>query len=354
MKYGHPAHRGFARAVGATDVPMTQPEGPPAIDSPLAADLVSAMVSPLPERDVYILENDSALYLAPRIRGEHPGSKIIHLAAADRLIAERGSALVEETRRRSTTRRLEVLIDRHLLRQFLAYCDGVIAVSELVADRLRPHVTPEMSVRVVNPYIQPAVYGRLRTVAPDLDSTRAVTIGQWRAHKGVEQLVEAWPEVRERQPSAELRIIGSGHPARYAGTPGVSVCGFVDDIETELSNASLYVHPAYIEAFGVSVVEAMCAGLPALVTETTGARVAVENVDDSLLTTASSQSLAATVSRYFATDLRRRSELSRRSREASQSYTEAIQLPRFRNEFQSLVQSLRHERFVHLRKDREP
>lgn len=340
-RYGHPAHRGFARTIDATDVPLDPADVPPDADSALVSDLVSAMVTSIPERDVYVLENDSVLYLAPRLRRTQPDSTIVLLAAADRVLTDTRPTPVEGNASWPTGDLIDTLADRHLLRTFLGhYCDGVIAVSGFVAECIGPLVPPGTPVGVATPYVQPAVYERLHRIRPDLAAPVAVTVGQWRDHKGIDMLVDAWPRVRGHHPDARLRIVGPGHPAHYAETPGVTVVGFVPDLGAELPRASLYVHPARLEPFGVSVLEAMCAGVPAIVTTTTGARTAVREVDESLVVDPSPSALAAAVTRYFDADLAGRTALSERSRRATEPYTEARKTRHFRREFRSLLGAL--------------
>lgn len=337
--HGHPAHRGFARSVAADTIPMVKPVGSVGFDSPLHSDLVSAMISPIPRRDVFLLENDSVLYVAPRLKEQFPDSTVILLAAADRLIGERDDVEIDRPR---PDQDIETLVDRTLLRQFLKqYCDGAIAVSSLVARRLRSYVPPEFPIRVVNPYIQPEVFAELRSVEPDLAAERAVTVCQGRDHKGMDFLVATWPAVRARHPGAELRIIGPGHPTSYEKTSGVTVCGYVEDLRAELARASLYIHPAKIEPFGVSVIEALCAGVPALVTETTGAREAVRAVNRSLVVPRSPSGLVGGVCEYFETPLECKRALSTKGRQVVSAYTEAIQLRRFQCQFRAIVDAVR-------------
>lgn len=344
-EYGHPTHRGFARAVDATDIVMASVT-PEALGGTIIADTVSTVASTFPERDLYVIENDSALYATPRLRYRYPESTIVHLAASHRLFGHldvpHETPRSTESRLQAAERRINELADRTLLqRLFKRYTDGAIAVSEVAARRLQVVVGSDLPVRVVNPYIEPEKFERLAGVDPDLSANVAVTISQWRAHKGIDMLVSAWPEVRERHPDAKLRIVGPGHPGHYGETEGVEFCGFVENLEAELAGASLYVHPAYIEPFGVSVVEGMRAGLPAVVTDTTGARSAVRPVDESLVVEPDPSALAESVSRYFALPVERRRALSEASHEQSASFSKENQTRRFRRQLRALVRDIR-------------
>lgn len=338
---GHPAHRGFARAVEARDIVLSAAFVPDALQGTAVAEAIAALTSPIPHQDVYLTENDSALYVAPYLRYAAPESTIVHLAAADRLLAHVDVPIPGHSPLRAAKRRLDRRLDEAIVRQcFKRYCDGAIAVSDLVAEHVHTIVGPDFPVRVVNPYIQPDVYESVSRVEPELSSTVAVTVSQWRAHKGLSTLVNAWPNVRERHPDAELRIVGPGHPTRYANTDGVVLRGFLDDVAPALAGGALYVHPASFEPFGVSVIEGMRAGLPAIVTNTTGAQSVVSSVDPSLVVDPNPAALEAAVNRYFAMPVGRRRRLSAASRRRSRRFTEAKQTRRFRRQLRSLLEDV--------------
>ena len=337
-EYGHPAHRGFARAVGAEDVVVDFRALPTPVRDTFLTDVVSASTARYPEHDVYVTENDATLYAAPAIKRRFPDASVVHLAASDRLLGATLTRRPDEPRFRTLKRRINNRVDTALLQRILSrYCDGAVAVSSLARDRIRSFAGPGFPVRIAHPYIQPDLYDSLARLDPDLSSKTAVTVGAWRDHKGLDLLVAAWPRVRERHPDAVLHVVGPGHPSEYAETVGVRIHGFVADLETALGSASLYVHPARLEAFGVSVVEAMRAGLPSVVTETTGAASAVREVDDSLVVPPDPDALAAAVADYFDADAERRRALSRAGREASAEFTEREQTERFREGLLSIL-----------------
>ena len=349
-EYGHPAHRGFAAAVGADDLVVRFRRLPWPVRDTLVVDVYSAFAADLPRRDVYLVENDAILYAAPFLKRRHPDATVIHMATSDRLLGLAFSPRPDDTWLGAAKRRANRRVDTALLQRLLVrYCDGAVAMSEFARGRVRGFAGGSFPCRVANPYVQPAAYSTLTSVEPDLDANVAVTVGEWRDHKGIDLLVAAWPRVRERHPDAELRLVGRGFPGAYADVPGVTLRGFVDSLEAEFAAASLYVHPARIEAFGVSVVEAMRAGLPAVVTETTGARSAVEVVDGSLVVPPSAAALAERVSAYFDAGGDERRALSRASRRASEPYDEATKTAEFRDAFEAVVDGRmghRHEEDV--------
>ena len=86
--------------------------------------------------------------------------------------------------------------------------------------------------------------------------------------KGLDVAIRALAAVRSRHPDIELVVLGEGpeRPAleSLAHDPGVKVhlLGRVPDVAAWLRRATLLVHPARWEGFGLAVLEAMVAGVP--------------------------------------------------------------------------------------------
>jgi len=96
--------------------------------------------------------------------------------------------------------------------------------------------------------------------------------------KGFDLLFDAWRTLSARGGwDAELVVAGAGAErdawaarARAAGLTGVRVLGFRTDIASLLAAADVLVHPARYEAYGLGVHEAICRGVPAIVSSTSG------------------------------------------------------------------------------------
>lgn len=175
----------------------------------------------------------------------------------------------------------------------------------------------------------------LLEVRPELDARSLVFVGNgpdgWRGwYKGIDLLLEACGRVGEKVP-VRLSIVGDWRPEYIREVSGelppdrldVRLIGHTDDPRPHLADAALYVHLGRGDAFGISVLEAMCAGLPALVSEWTGAAEAVERVDPSLVVPLDPEAAASRILWYLDLTEGVRSELSRRSREVASEYTEA-------------------------------
>lgn len=93
-------------------------------------------------------------------------------------------------------------------------------------------------------------------------------------YKGHDQLLAAWPRVRQRVPEAKLICVGEGDDldrlrstARTLGVgDGVEFTGFVSDNDRWrlYREAAIFAMPSRREGFGLVYLEAMAAGLPCI------------------------------------------------------------------------------------------
>jgi len=281
--YGHPAHRGFAEAIGANTVVFPEVYVGP-LAGTFAEPAFAAWNFSVPDSDIYILENSASIYAAPFIRRAAPDAKIIQLAADLELFGLQSYNFEDDVFQKRIIRRADRQMNMAIINRLLQrYVDGVIAVSELMRDTIR-NIIPETPIEIVHPYVQPEIADRLRVVSlPEFDSYQVLTVCEGREHKGVDMLVEAWPAVRKEISDASLIIVGEGHPESYADVSGVSVPGYVEDIISAYEKTSLYVQPARADAFPVTVMEAMWAGRVPLVTQMTGSRSLVTDISDELI-----------------------------------------------------------------------
>lgn len=98
-------------------------------------------------------------------------------------------------------------------------------------------------------------------------------------NKGFDRVWEAWQDVHASGTwDAQLVVAGSGwrlrrwqHQAAASGCAGsIRFLGFTSRIREVLAAADLLVSPVRYEAYGLNVHEALCRGLPVMVTRTAG------------------------------------------------------------------------------------
>lgn len=336
----HPSHRGFAGAIGADFVPVAPPNVG-FVAGTFVQHLAMGLSFEVKHFDHYVLEYSDLLYVAPIIKRKYPDSTLVCLLTHE-IFGMESYAFGDGSRLKSLLRKGDRTVDHFAKRKLLTqYVDGLIGVSELSVEyalSLSPSI--DIPYEVAHPFIQPDVYAHLDGISPALNTNSVVHISVGREHKGVDLLVDGWPEIRETHPNAELHIVGPKHPTSYEATPGVTVHGRVDDIGTVLAGASLYVHPARVDGFGVSIVEAMLAGVPPLVTNTTGACSEVRKIDERLVVDPNSDALVEGVLNYFAMDLSSRKRLSKEAETRGKTFDAVSRKQAFRQAFESLASNL--------------
>lgn len=329
----HPAHAGFAESIGADLVGLDRIRLPKIHES-IPEEILNGVF--MPDYDVYVVEGTRAMYGMLASQLVRNGT-LVYLAG-DQAVYK----LTEDDYELQSP--LNRLISRYgigtMRRLFTRYVDGVMAVSEFSAEYTQ-RVIANKPTRVANPYIvSDDLFEALGDVEPSLESNVVVTVGTHSRYKGQDMLVEAWPRVREVHPDAELHLIGSSYPSNYESVPGVTVEGFVETLPPAMAAASLYVQPSRADNFPVSVLEAMRAGLPTVVTSSTGSRSVVGDLSDDLIAEPNPDAIADTIAAYFATPVDKRVELSSTARSIGSGFDKNTRQAHFRQELCGLLQEI--------------
>jgi glycosyltransferase involved in cell wall biosynthesis len=188
------------------------------------------------------------------------------------------------------------------------------------------------------------VGAQLQVMTPSLYGHRLLFIGNchggWGTfYKGADLLLDAFALAASHVPELTLDIVGHWDQdtqallRRRLGTTGnrVQFLGQLSDLRTPLSMSTLYVHLGRGDASPISVVEAMLAGLPALVSDQTGRRDDVARVDSQLVVPLDAAIAADRIRWYLGLDRSEKLRLSERSRQVAAYYSEANAVARFRS-----------------------
>ncbi len=102
--------------------------------------------------------------------------------------------------------------------------------------------------------------------------------GRISSEKGLDVPLQVWPEIRRIFPNAQLWVLGafSGKTSyqrrlqSLLDQPGIHALGYRPDIRPWLQAVDVVLAPSRQEAWGMTVFEALCAGLPVLATRVGG------------------------------------------------------------------------------------
>jgi len=228
------------------------------------------------------------------------------------------------------------------------FCVGRMQ-TDLAKELLSGHSREPLFIKV-HSSLPPRSQEKLKLVRPNLDGKQILFIGNgpsgWRAwYKGIDLLLDSVRLASSELEELQLKIGGTWESDYtndlLAGIPALSrrveFLGHLSDLGPALSDSALYVHLGRGEAFGISIIEAMYAGVPALVSEWTGAREAVEQVDPRLVVPLDAQAAAERICWYMKLPSEQKLKLSARSREVAATYTEERAFGEFRQAVNQLL-----------------
>ncbi len=168
--------------------------------------------------------------------------------------------------------------------------DRITAVSQFLKEEtIRAFGCTECDVSVIPNFVDPAVYDRsahepaLRRQMGE-DKKILMHISNFRPVKRVLDVVRIFARVRKEVPSV-LVMVGDGpdrlsaeQEARALGVErDVHFLGRIDPVAPLLACADLYLLPTDRESFGLSALEALACGVPALAYDVGGIREVVKN-----------------------------------------------------------------------------
>jgi glycosyltransferase involved in cell wall biosynthesis len=123
-----------------------------------------------------------------------------------------------------------------------------------------------------------------------------VYTGRLMTTKGLPLLIKVWKEVQLSYPEAKLLIVGGGskdihdceaylqsYIATHQLEASVILTGNVKNVDEYLKASDVFVFPTEDEAFGISMIEAMACGLPAIATSVGGLKDIVTPGENGLL-----------------------------------------------------------------------
>lgn len=299
--------------------------------SPLSAEL-----SFLPEGRTFALSRRNYAKNLTRLAGfvRTHGIEIVHAhAARDYHLAALAVRLASRSRLVLTRHALFPL--RRINKHLLSGAGRVIAVSQAVAESLKRNGVIESSkIRVVHNGIDTDRFAR-PIAARDGDSPLLVgTVGHLAPIKGHDIFVRAAALIGERRRVVRFVVIGEDKSPQMdyrkvleslvseLGLNGsVALPGWKDNIPGVLSSLTLFVSAARSEPFGLSIVEAMAAGLPVVAAASEGALEIIEDgVTGKLVPVGDPESLARAINNLL-DDPVERSRLGRNAQLVAQRYS---------------------------------
>lgn len=256
----HHVHAAFAESVNA-DTYLFRFDGK--TKKPFI-ELIKSPFMPKPDSDVFICESPLYLFTVIPQKIFNPRLKVVLLATSPfRMYYDRQGPA-----------------GKYLLKKTLDYVDGVIAVSQYVADFYA--TLTDCPIKIAYPYANVEKYDGDYS---EPGSKNICFLGKMMPYKGIDILIEAFRLIRNEVPGSRLYLMGhfKDESLKISEIEGLENIGNVDDPRLYFSHSSIYLHPARDEAFGVSIMEACAAGLIPIVSKNCGAAEILKIVSPELV-----------------------------------------------------------------------
>lgn len=212
--------------------------------------------------------------------------------------------------------------------------DGFVCVGGYEANLLskltdKPYV-------VVEPFI--LNYEKFSRMKPDLESHNILCVANgpsWYL-RGMDLLMDAFELAKREIGDLSLTVAGwKWNPKKVPD--GVKFVGWHSDLRPFIERAALYIQLDRGAAFTVSVLEAMCSGLPVIVSEEMGVK---KILGSHSVAPPDAPEIADRIVRYLKLSATERSRLSKEVRSIATKYGRGRKLPEFKRQFNRLMEAL--------------
>ena len=315
----HPIHHKFAEAIGADrrKVSWDIPKG----------------------YDIYFSEGEFFKLIILRMIGKlNKTSKIINLFSDPRLYYLDKKIRFDVGKNKIMKKSgLKTFIFKYLMKKL----DGAICVGQFQEKLLKKYYSGP--IEKVDIFIDKNFHKRLLKMKHKLLEKKIfiIAIGPDFYYKGVDLLIK----IANKNRDIDFTICGKSYDnfIRDNDIPeNVKFVGKLTSLEiyNVFRNNSLYVHLGRGEAFGITIIEAMAAGLPCIVSDITGAKEAVEKVNPKFVLPLDGKLITEKIREYFDMSLKEKQEISKRFKEESKFYNEERHLKNFKKQFFELSDKL--------------
>jgi len=170
--------------------------------------------------------------------------------------------------------------------------------------------------------------------------------GRLRPEKGHQYLLEAIFEIKDQYTNIVLLLIGDGvlRSDLEALTRQLNIenkvrfLGDRKDIPELLSATDIYVHPSVVEGFGISIIEAMAAGLPVIATNVGGIPEIITNGENGILVPPENpQALAEAISDLIEHPDKRKALAENGKQRVVTNFTDEIMVKKYMEVYRNII-----------------
>ncbi len=195
----------------------------------------------------------------------------------------------------------------------------------------------------------------LQNITPNLNNKNILFIGNiysgWRSwYKGIDLMFEVFDALLQYDSTYTLTIVGNVIDSEFQKyisdlSPDIhekiKFEGPQQNLAPYFEKSSFYLHCARGESYGITVIEAMAAGVPPIISEWTGSREIVEKVDKALISQLDKDEFIERIKWYQNLNVAKKMELSNKCKKMSKPYRASVAALKFRKEFIKMTRDLK-------------
>jgi glycosyltransferase involved in cell wall biosynthesis len=209
------------------------------------------------------------------------------------------------------TRRMDYPVPRSWYTSYLynQRVDGVVAISETIADVLRTAGVDSKKIRRIASGIDPEKFAAIGARAGDPEGITVVgCLASLERRKGHQYLLEAAALLKSQGLKIHCQVAGDGplraeleaEASRLGIADEVRFLGFITDTAQFLAGVDMLAMPSLYEGLGVAALEAMAAGKPVVAAKVGGlSESIVDGITGFLVPPQDSDALAAAIARLI-------------------------------------------------------
>lgn len=274
----------------------------------------------LPKADIYLTEDGYSLVLVYFGTIFNNKSKIIHFAASPLFF------------------RLENMpfLAKFTFKKVFTKVSAIIAVSEYVKNLAKNYIN--LPIKVVSPFIEPDK----SSPSTNLSKSNILYLGKISHQKGIDLIVDSFNDVKTKHPDAKLFFCGPliDEDLSYKIKGFTWSGGWTNDINKYFSQCSILIHVPVFDAYAVSVLQAMSAGLIPIVSDTAGSSFIVCQINPHLVIKRDKYSLIRALEYVLNLSHKEKQILSNRAINLSKKFSKEKQIRKFKNAFNEILKEI--------------
>lgn len=230
-------------------------------------------------------------------------------------------------------------------------CEG--AMSSHLANRLLKGKKPKIYTTYLG--VPKERLNKLNSITPNLNGTNIIFIAAgpsgWRSwYKGLDLMISAFSIAKKSNQLLRFTIVGEWNQqevkSQLSGydksiTRDISFVGRTNEIEKYLAESTLYLHCSRGDAFPTVTLEAMISGLVPIVSEWTGTKEVVQEIENGFVVPLEPEIIAEKIVWYFNLPSNLKQRYSLMAREVAKKFTEERAVIHYQKVFQKLYKDLK-------------